>query len=421
MNTVAKWHIRDLIQREAVVTYFQPIVSVREKRAVGVEALSRGLLGGPNGDLIAPYTLFEEAERNGVSRELDQLCSRRALESFAPLHHSPEHDLILFLNVHTTASEDLFGPEGPVRQAERLNIDPKAVAFEILESRALNTEQLRRTALQLRAEGFLVVMDDVGVGHSNFERLIDIRPDLIKIDKGIVRDLHRDYYKREIFRMLIGLADGLGGWVIAEGVETQEEALVALDLQADMIQGFHFGRPQAAFEMPIKEHLQRTAAAFKHYTVSKMQQRSRRAQERQEVVRSLAARLMGCPAETFERVLAEATAHEPKLLSAFILDQTGVQVTGTLWSEQTTQKQKALIFKPASRGADHAFKEYFYLLTDTGLDLFETHPYVPLPTGELAATLSAPFQSATGERFVLCAHLDVSELRHTPFDGAAVH
>ena len=231
--------------------------------------------------------------------------------------------------MHTTASEDLFGPEGPVRQAERLNIDPKAVAFEILESRAPNTEQLRRTALQLRAEGFLIVMDDVGVGHSNFEHLIDIRPDLIKIDKGIVHDLHRDYYKREIFRMLIGLADGLGGWVIAEGVETEEEALVALDLQADMIQGFHFGRPQTAFEVPIKEHLQRTAA-FKRYTVSKVQQRSRRAQKRQEVVRSLAARLMDCPAETFERVLAEATAHNPQLLSAFILDQTGVQVTGSL-------------------------------------------------------------------------------------------
>ena len=62
MNSVAKWHIRDLIQREAVVTYSQPIVSVCEKRAVGVEALSRGLLKGPEGDVIAPYTLFEEAE-----------------------------------------------------------------------------------------------------------------------------------------------------------------------------------------------------------------------------------------------------------------------------------------------------------------------------------------------------------------------
>lgn len=411
MNTLLQGYVRELIQKEAVITHFQPIVSVRDARTVGVEALSRGAAGG---DLTAPQTLFAAAEREGVSRELDKLCSRKALETFAPLHKA-HPELVLFINIHAAALEDLFSPDGLVRHAERLDIDPKAIATEILESNVGDAARLRRTVTQLRAEGVLVVMDDVGVGHSNFERLIDIRPDIIKIDKGIVCDLHKDYYRREIFRMLIGLADGLGGWVIAEGVEAEEEALVALELQADMFQGFHFGHPQATFA-PGTPHLQRTAAAFRRYTTGVTEGGRRRTEARREVLTALAQQLEGCPEDAFEPLLAEATARHQVLLSAFILDETGVQVTGTAWSAEGVEKQKALIFKPSSKGKSHALQEYYYLLIDAGLDPFETRPHVPLPTGELAVTLSTTFRDDAHTRFVLCAQLSVDELRHTPFD-----
>ena len=411
MSTLYSGRVRDLIGRGSLTTHVQPIVSVREASFVGVEALSRGVAGG---GLIAPQTLFAEAEREGVSRELDKLCSRKALETFLPLHEA-HPELVLFVNVHAAALADLFSPDGLVQHAERLGIDPKNVALEILESNVEDAARLRQTVTQLRAERFLVVMDDVGVGHSNFERLMDIRPDIIKMDKGIVRGLHKDYYKREIFRMLIGLADGLGGWVIAEGVEAEEEALVALELGADMFQGFHFGRPQATFEVSAA-HLQRTAAAFRRYTTDIVRGSRRRTEARKEVLTSLVQQLRGCPSEAFETVLAEAAARHQMLLSAFILDEAGVQVTETVWSVKDTQEQKTLIFKPSSRGKSHALQEYYYLLIDAGLEPFETRPHVPLPNGELAVTLSATFRNDVHMRFVLCVQLSVDELRHTSFD-----
>src|SRR6187551_1293712 len=126
--------MRHLLQTEAIATHFQPIFSVRQKSIVGMEALSRGR--ATDGRLIAPYDLFKSAAAEDLSADLERLCRRTAVGSFAGLPSRPD-ELLLFLNLDLAA--DAADPRALpaalaalVRDADLL---PRNVAVEFLEAR----------------------------------------------------------------------------------------------------------------------------------------------------------------------------------------------------------------------------------------------------------------------------------------------
>lgn len=90
-----------------------------------------------------------------------------------------------------------------------------------------------------------------------------------------------------------------------------------------------------------------------------------------------------------------------------VLDMAGVQLTETICNRQSDEIQKTIIFKPPAKGTNHSFKEYYYLLTETEKELFETLPYVPLPSSDLCITVSALFQ-CNHQTFILCLHMFVA-------------
>ena len=166
---IPAFDIDDLITRQAIDIHFQPIVSVRRQAIVGVEALSRGINGA--GELIPPLALFDAAESRELALELDRVCRSAAVEHFARLlPANPE--LILFMNVHA-ASLDMEAEDADsiVGLARSRHIDPRNVAIEILESEWEDTDRLRSAVVRLHDIGFLVVLDDVGAGHSNLDRI----------------------------------------------------------------------------------------------------------------------------------------------------------------------------------------------------------------------------------------------------------
>ena len=98
----------------------------------------------------------------------------------------------------------------------------------------------------LRSRGFLIVLDDVGSGHSNLDRIPFIKPDLLKVDRTLIARIDTDYHKRGTLKSLVDLGRKIGALVVAEGVETEGEAMVALELGADLLQGLCLGRPNDA-------------------------------------------------------------------------------------------------------------------------------------------------------------------------------
>jgi EAL domain-containing protein (putative c-di-GMP-specific phosphodiesterase class I) len=403
--------IAEIIEQGAIETHFQPITSIRKNAVIGVEALSRGI--APDGSLIPPAALFEMAAQAGLTLELDRLCRDKAVETFRPLlANNPE--LILFVNFQaSTANQSGFGANSLLKVVNAWNLDPRNVAIEIVESEFVDSARLQTLVQNYKRSGFLVLIDDIGVGYSNLDRIITVQPDILKADRSLVQEMHRDFYKREVFQALVKLSEKIGGWVIAEGIEEQEDAITALSMGADMLQGFYFARPYKVDGSTALQfnaaHVQDTAAKFRTHKLEETKRLRLQKESRKETVRQFVTHLQGVASEDFEGSLAALMLSHPIVESVCMLDIWGIQITETVWRPAKSKQERTIIFRPPSLGTDHSSKEHYYLLIGTGIDPFETDPYVPLPTEQLCITISTCFKDVKGTPFILCLHMNALE------------
>jgi EAL domain-containing protein (putative c-di-GMP-specific phosphodiesterase class I) len=147
---------------------------------------------------------------------------------------------------------------GRVRETlARSGVDPRSLVFEVTETLLLEDEaHVSATIGELRALGVRFALDDFGTGYSSLSYLHTLPLDMLKIAKSFVDGLSRGGREASFVRMIIELARTLGVGVIAEGIETQEQASALVALGCDLGQGFYLGRPRA---VPAELGLERVA------------------------------------------------------------------------------------------------------------------------------------------------------------------
>ena len=153
----------------------------------------------------------------------------------------------LFVNLHAREllDETLYDQSSALAQA------PKRIVLELTERAQLETVPDVETRInRLRAIGFRVAIDDIGAGYSGLNSFTMLRPDLIKLDMALVRDIDKDPVKRRLAGLLIQLCKDLSIGVVGEGVETPAERDTLVDLGCHLLQGYLFGRPSAPFATP---------------------------------------------------------------------------------------------------------------------------------------------------------------------------
>ncbi len=120
----------------------------------------------------------------------------------------------------------------------------RRVVLEVSERTAIESlDEVRSVVGELRALGFRVAVDDLGSGYAGLTSLVALEPEFIKLDMSLVRPVVRSARTRSLLSAIIGFARGVGTQVIAEGVETEEEARALVDLGCDHLQGYWIARP----------------------------------------------------------------------------------------------------------------------------------------------------------------------------------
>ncbi|HMS03257.1 MAG TPA: EAL domain-containing protein, partial [Gemmatimonadaceae bacterium] len=232
----------DVLADQRLVTHFQPIVyAASPQRVYGHEALLRGRTNA--GELIPPARLFETARDSGLLFQLDLAARRSAIESAA--RHGM--DGALFVNFAPTA---IYDPASCLRTTvaaiDEAGMARDRVVFEIVETdRAHDPTHLRRILDYYRGAGFRVALDDVGSGYSSLNLIHLLRPDVLKLDMELVRNVHADPYKARIAANLLDVANDLGIQALAEGIETDDELAWVQEHGATWVQGFLIARPAA--------------------------------------------------------------------------------------------------------------------------------------------------------------------------------
>ena len=232
---------------DRLITHFQPIVPVHAPETVfAYECLLRGQAG--DGAMIPPNRIFDIAAKTDLLFQVDRASRLQHIRA------ASEHDVRshVFINFTPSAIYDpTFCLRSTVDAVTRAGIPPERVVFEIVESAEVRDDRHLINILSVyRRAGFKVALDDIGSGYSSLNLLIQLQPDFIKLDMGLIRDVHRNALKSSIASKLLEAARELAITTVAEGVETPEEWAWLRDHGADYAQGFLFAPPAATPPLP---------------------------------------------------------------------------------------------------------------------------------------------------------------------------
>jgi EAL domain-containing protein (putative c-di-GMP-specific phosphodiesterase class I) len=225
---------------EGLSIAYQPIAELRFGRVVGVEALARFACE----PLRPPDAWFAEAAAIGLGTELEVVAARRALEALDRL----PPDVFLSINM---------GPESVVSprfDTALLRLPAGRVVVEITEhTPATDYPTLNRELRELRSLGVRIAVDDTGAGYASLRHILQLSPDIIKLDISITRGIQDVPANRALASALVTFAHEIGADLIAEGVESSAEAATLAELGIDLVQGFLVARPGPIpdrFELP---------------------------------------------------------------------------------------------------------------------------------------------------------------------------
>ncbi len=216
---------------------FQPIVEMESRQPMAHEALGRGPRGT---ELQSPMALFGMAERHGLGDELERAFRRRAFRDWVAFG-APSR---LFVNtVPSTVRDESFLGRGLLDYLGP-TLSPRNITLELTEREAIDNLSLYRDGLHAFIEmGFSFAIDDLGAGYSGLETVATLGASYLKIDMGLIRNLHQRKVNQQVVKAIVDMGQGVGATVIAEGIQTADEATAVADLGIRYGQGYYFARP----------------------------------------------------------------------------------------------------------------------------------------------------------------------------------
>ncbi len=222
--------------------HFQPVLALGTGEVHGYEALTRG----PRDSAVErPRELFRVSRRAGISSRVEALCRSLALEGAATLPGRGK----LFLNMTADAivEDALAGGSASVAQ-DRFDV---VIDLSERELVGVNEAVLLEAVERMRSRGFSIALDDLGAGSSRLETLERLKPDYLKLDGSVVRSIDKHPIKQEVLRSLLEFADRTDARLIAEEVETAEEAEFLESAGAPLAQGFFWSDPLPVSALPV--------------------------------------------------------------------------------------------------------------------------------------------------------------------------
>lgn len=234
--------LHDILAPGGLTILFQPIFEIVDGQAMlfALEALARG----PKDSNVEPANvLFEYVRRKGKEVEVDKACIARALATGAGVPGSPA----ISVNVHAaTLERDPGFADFLVETCSAHDMPVSRVILEIVEQQKFWDERAFFDSLYaLRAMGVRIALDDIGIGYSSHRMLVEVRPELFKIDRYFINDCTGKESSRAAIESIVLLASRLGGRVVAEGIETVADFETVTSLGIDLVQGYYFARPSA--------------------------------------------------------------------------------------------------------------------------------------------------------------------------------
>ncbi|PWT71783.1 MAG: hypothetical protein C5B46_07750 [Proteobacteria bacterium] len=396
-RTRARWHSPRASVDLTLASHFQPILSLAHSRTVGYEALMRAFTA--RGDQVNPLDVFAGTTDFLSTLQLEWLSRAVHFENF--IQHG-NHVGWLFLNTHPRVFV-----EG-ARHAESMEglflqygLPASRVVLEVLEHTVTDEARLRDAVSFYRDLGCLIAIDDFGAGHSNFNRVWSLRPEIVKLDRSMVSLAATDPILRRTMPVLVSLLHEAGSMVLMEGIETEDEAMLAMDADADFVQGYYFARP--AETLPEDDSFDEM---FEHLWSEFRETVDRDALAYREQILPYMNALGACASRVqvgtnFEEACQGFLALE-HAQRCYMLDRNGRQASPNFRAPATSDKRSNR-FAPVddAQGANWSRRFYFRRALEHPGRVQVTRPYLSITSASPCVTVSSSVV-VHGETRVLC-------------------
>lgn len=235
------------IDNQQFVMHYQPKISLRTHKTVGVEALVRWQTN--EHELLYPDSFIPLAEEHNLIEPLTMVTIERSFAFYRELSQN-QITIPIAINLSQKLLTKLSLPDELLAIAKGYEVNPQHIIFEITETAAIEQEKYAMDVLaRIRLKGFMLAIDDFGIGYSSLQELYQMPFNELKIDRSFIRNLDTDRAARIIINSIIELAHNLNMQVVAEGVETETLLKILTELKCDVAQGYYFSRPLASEEL----------------------------------------------------------------------------------------------------------------------------------------------------------------------------
>ena len=233
-----KWsqRIKDAIYNDKIVPLFQPIVNTQTKEVVKYEALIRMI--DDNGEYIAPAHFLELAKKNKLYPQLTRIMLDKVFTKFK---HLP-YQVAINISVQDILNEMVY--KTIIEKLQEYKLGDRVV-FELIESEGIeNFEEVSNFITKVKSYGAKIAIDDFGTGYSNFEYLMKLKVDYIKIDASMIKDIDTNKKSQLVTQTILDFAKKMGIETIAEYIHSQNVYNAVKKIGIDYSQGYFFGEPQ---------------------------------------------------------------------------------------------------------------------------------------------------------------------------------
>jgi EAL domain-containing protein (putative c-di-GMP-specific phosphodiesterase class I) len=233
--------LRGALERGAIEVHYQPIIDARTGEVAALEALARW---SENGKAISPLDFIPLAEETGLIVRLGSYVLEEACRYAATFVHSEFPRVTMCVNISARQFREADFAGRVARTLAASGLEPWHLQLEITEGAYIDADSGERNVRDLAELGVQLSIDDFGTGYSSLGYLKRLPVDTLKLDRSFITGIVADEADKAIVRAIIAVATILKLRVVAEGVETAEQAALLLEMGCSHLQGFYFSRPE---------------------------------------------------------------------------------------------------------------------------------------------------------------------------------
>lgn len=379
-----------------IISAFQPIYSIAHRRIVGLEGLARGI--DIENRIVPPQTLFNVFDKNEVI-ELDRICQLVHVENFYALDPP---NAWLFLNVDPRTLNDQIRYSSFLESLiEDKKYPANRIVIEVLESMIDDEQELEHHIHEYKKMGFLIAIDDFGAGQSNFERIWRIKPDIVKLDRSMLQKAGEDPSVKSLIKGITSMLHNCKCIVLAEGVETENEAIAAMEGGVDLVQGFYFAHPFLLSES-IKTRSGLWRDLYQSFDELSLLSTSRYQEILSPYISTFTSVTTGANKKPSLKEISESLLPLEKTIRLYQLALDGSQCFSNINSSTINIRTKDRLRALAdTQGASWKRRDYFHSATTNPGVVQVTKPYFSISDGTLCITLSVQTH-LDGVPFIIC-------------------